>query len=264
MRTLVSALAVLTLVASVSVAALRYGTASGERGAVVIVEPRAHANFRAVLDNFLKVVPAEYDTLYVYHGTENKQAAQAATAGWVAAGKRVVLASVGVPNLTADGYNALLKSRGFWEGIDAEKILVVQTDAAACEMSPHSLRQFEKFGYIGCSYGQGIPTGRDSRAWGKHAYFGVGGLSFRRKSFCLRCCERAGGAGDDGTTPEDVFFSDCVADFGEPKPSPMDLAQFCTQNKFDQKSWGAHQIGKQLNAAQKKAFYAYCPAAVIT
>lgn len=262
MRILAVSALVVAASASAAAGALRCGTEgfSGERGAVVIVEPRAHPAFRAVLDNFLGVVPEEYDTLYVYHGTDNEQAAVTAAAGWVAAGKRVVLASVGVPNLTAGGYNALLKSCGFWEAIDAEKILVVQTDAAACEMSPHALRGFEKFGYIGCSYGKTVPVGR-GHAWGKHGYYGVGGLSFRRKSFCLQCCVRQG---DDGTTPEDVFFSDCVADFGNPKPTTADLAQFCTQNSFDEKSWGAHQIGKQLPAAQKKAFYAYCKASVIT
>lgn len=235
---------------------------SEEGGCVLIVEPRAHENFGAVLEAFLRVVPSGYDSLFVYHGTENGDFAREAAKAWTDAGKRVVFRSLGVPNLDADTYNALFKRKEFWEGIDREKILVVQTDAVPCAASPHKLADFERFGYIGCSYGVDFPTGRSSDVWGNHGYYGVGGLSFRRRSFCLKCCARGEKPGEN--VAEDVFFGDGMADFGDPKPTASDLARFCTQNSFDAPSFGAHQIKKQLNPLHKKAFFAYCPLARIT
>lgn len=235
---------------------------AAERGCVLVVEPRKHENLEAALDAFLGAVPAEYDTLFVYHGKGNGAFAREAAKAWTDAGKRVVFKSLGVDNLDADSYNALFKRKEFWEGIDREKILVVQTDAVPCAASPHRLGEFEKFGYIGSSYGADFPTGRSPDVWGGRGYYGVGGLSFRRKSFCIKCCERGEKAGDDGA--EDVFFSECVADFDYPKPTAADLANFATQNSFDAPSFGAHQINKQLDPKQKDAFFAYCSLARIT
>jgi hypothetical protein len=258
-------LAVAIVVAVVASALISRGRREGfsaERGCVLIVEPRKHENFSKVLDAFLEVVPSEYDTLYVYHGTDNEDFARAAAAGWFFAGKRVVFKPLGVSNLDADTYNSLFKKEDFWRGIDREKILVVQTDAVPCPASPYRLGEFERFGYIGSSYGKEFPTGRTSDVWDGHGYYGVGGLSFRRRSFCMRCCARGEKPGENSA--EDVFFGDGMADFDGPKPTADDLAKFATQNSFDFPSWGAHQIGQQLDSKHKKNFYEYCPLARIT
>ena len=259
-------LLVLAIVAAIVASALvsrgRREGFSSEKGCVLIVEPRKHENFAKVLDAFLDVVPNDYDTLYVFHGTDNEDFARAAAAGWFFAGKRVVCKPLGVSNLDADTYNSLFKKGDFWNGIDREKILVVQTDAVPCTASPYKLGDFERFGYIGSSYGVDFPTGRSPDVWENHGYYGVGGLSFRRRSFCLKCCARGEKPGDD--VAEDVFFGDGVADLAVHKPTAMDLARFCTQGSFDAKSFGAHQIGKQLNREHKKAFFEYCPLARIT
>jgi hypothetical protein len=235
---------------------------SAEGGCVLIVEPRKHENFKAVLDAFLRAVPDDYDTLFVYHGVANGDFARAAAGSWIGAGKRVVFRPLGVSDLDAETYNALFKRGDFWRGIDREKILVVQTDAVPCPSSPYKLSDFEHFGYIGCSYGVEFPTGRSSDVWNGHGFYGVGGLSFRRRSFCLKCCARGEKPGENAA--EDVFFGDGVADLAAHKPTPSDLARFCTQNSFDAKSFGAHQIGKQLNREHRNAFFEYCPLARIT
>lgn len=227
--------------------------AADDDGAVVIVEPRAHPNFRYVLELFRDRVPASW-SLYVFHGSTNGAAARAAADGWVRTGRKVEFHDLGVDNLNAAQYNALFKSVKFWEMMQEEDLLIVQTDAVPCSSSPYPLSKFRKFPYIGCAYtGQ---VGRDTY-WEQYGFFGSGGLSFRKRSFALRCAKAYPPL--HAPEAEDVTFGECVAEFGAPKPTARDLSEFCTQNSFLAPSWGAHQVAQQLPADQKPAFRGYCP-----
>lgn len=118
-----------------------------EARAMVIVEPRAHPRLCAVLANFDALVPPAYD-LYVFHGPAATDHARKCSAP-VAARRRVVLLPLDTGSLDADGYNALLRSPSFWQRINAELVLVFQTDTVLCGASQWSIANFEHLDYIG-------------------------------------------------------------------------------------------------------------------
>lgn len=231
----------------------------GSGGCVAIVEPRKHPRFKETLDLFLERVPGDW-SLYVFCGTDNETFARDAAKSWFERGRTVEIANLGVSNLNADLYNKLFKTKTFWQRFREETILVVQTDAVPCASSSIDIDYFvdKGFGYIGCAYGNKV--GKNTY-WEDHSFYGVGGLSLRRKSFALKVCD----AFPPGTSPdaEDVAFSDGVDLFSSeyPVPEAGDLLDFCAQNASRPgRSWGAHQIAKQLPNSEKKPFYEYCPA----
>jgi hypothetical protein len=224
--------------------------------AMVIVEPRRHEKLGDVLENFDAGVDVSYD-LYIFHGKSAGEYAREA-ARRVTSGRRVEFVRLDVDTLDANGYNALLKSSWFYNAINAENILVFQTDAVACLNPSLSLASFEKYGYIGCSVDHRIGPGAH---WGPtNSFYGVGGLSFRKKSSALACLRAKRPA---ATFPEDVFFSNCVEQgFGQKPPDAATVQTFCTQNTFGKQSWGAHKPAL-LEKSHTKAFLEYCPSARI-
>lgn len=219
--------------------------------AMVIVEPRRHPHLPYVLRNFDANVPPHYD-LYVFHGASHAEFARQCVRGLR---RRAVLVPLDVDTMGADGYNALLKSRALWDAIDAEHVLVFQSDAVLCSKSKETLKNFEHLGYVGCAYD--ARAGRGTH-WKPHAFWGVGGLSFHRKSAVLTCLARSQ---HPPWFAEDVFFSDCVDEGVGQRPQPADLPRFCSQNTFLAQSFGAHKVHAMMRPRDKARFLEYCPEA---
>ena len=226
------------------------GAIGGNRGAMVIVEPRAHPDLRRVLQNFDLLGPAGYNII-IFHGKSHRQHAMRAAAGL---SRQVTLHALSVDNLGPDEYSALLKSASFWKRVLHENILVFQTDTALCGASPHKVQEFEDLGYAGAAY-DSTGIGRGSH-WGADAFYGVGGLSFRKRSAMLECIA----ATPDIGQPEDVFFSNCVDSRVDKPRDAAQLSAFCTQSSFSQPSLGAHKTSL-LHERHKEAFLSYCPEA---
>ena len=232
------------------------GTATGS--AMVIVEPRRHRHLQHVLDNFDANVPPHYD-LYVFHGKSSGDFARAAAAGVVGRRRRrVVLVPLDTDNLSVDEYNALLKDPArFWSHIDAENVLLFQTDAIMCSKTEHKLADFEHLGYVGCAYS--TRAGRGTH-WGSRAYWGVGGLSFRKKSAALECLAKMPHQPADA---EDVFYSECVeAGYGQRPRDGVQLSQFCSQAQMNHKSLGGHRVKDGMDPGARARFVDYCPEAL--
>ena len=246
------------LVGVIMVLALVWGAyrwSAYSHNALVIVEPREHPLLKYVIDNFDKRMDSSWD-LYVFHGASMRKYAETATEDVKKRGKRrIFLISLDTDNLKPDEYNDLFKKTSFWDQVWAENILVFQTDTAICSASPYKIGDFMKYDYIGCAGGKS-EIGKDAY-WGG-TFYGVGGLSFRKKSFMQKCiAERPAVAKGYA---EDVFFSECVEAFGVKPESADVLNAFCTQNESHALSFGAHKT-RNLKGGDKKTFYKYCPAA---
>ena len=230
---------------------MRQTRKAGKGKAMIIVEPRRHPRLQQTLENFDSVMDKSWD-LYVFYGKGGGDYARKAAAS--VTGRRVFLEALSVKNLTADEYNELFKQTGFWNKIRAENILVFQTDAALCASSKKKIEDFMRFDYIGCSNGFTVGPRKE---WGGNSYYGIGGLSFRKKSFTLQCIRSKPKILN--RFPEDVFFGNCVEKAGT-KPTTRDLQQFCSQGRYDANSFGAHKISWMKKSHTRK-FLKYCPAA---
>jgi hypothetical protein len=229
--------------------------------AMVIVEPRKHALLKDIINNFNEKMDASWD-LHVFHGTLNGSHANDAVKE-ARTKRNVYLHTIGVDNLNAAQYNQLFKQLSFWDTIPSENILVFQTDSVLCDTN---IEDFTHFDYIGCSYNDyTIGTHAVPRNWrGGNKYrsfYGIGGLSFRKKSFMEACIRALPNIPDDYA--EDVFFSECVAKDGNSRPPNAGiLASFCAQHSFPRESLGVHKP-VTMSAAEKKKMVAYCPSAAM-
>jgi hypothetical protein len=231
-------------------------TRKKHKNAMLIVEPRRHPALKTVLENFDEHMDPSWD-LYVFHGKSAKAFAKKASQGITK--RKVILIPLKTNNLTVDAYNALLKSRSFIHKIKAENILLFQTDAALCNKSPYMIDKFTKYNYIGCPYNDHKIGTSDTNGWGKNNFYGVGGLSFRKKSFMLSCIKKNPTISQK--FPEDVFYSNCVAKTRKKPKSALILTKFCTQGHFINKSFGAHKTRHMLRKSDRKRFTRYCPKA---
>lgn len=232
---------------------------------MVIVEPRAHPLLEPVIKNFHETMPTEWD-LYVFHGKSHAEFAANATKG--IQGRKVILKALEMDNLTANQYNELFLRKKFWEPVDAEDILIFQTDTALCGKVP--IDDFLNYSYIGCAYTNTVIG--PNTAWGKNPFYGVGGLSLRKKSFMMKCIDTLL---PDPTQPfkvegkpsdaEDVAFSWCAEHLpGAKKPeSAQTIANFCAQNSLHAyPPFGIHKTNHEFKG-DKQELFKVCPAAQI-
>lgn len=226
--------------------------------AIVIVEPRKHKLLEQVIDNFHNIMDESWD-LYLFYGKSHEEFANDATKK--IHGRNKFLIPLETDNLTADEYNKLFKDISFWDNVKAEHILVFQTDTILCKNSFYKIENFMKYNYIGCPYNNTY-IGRNSNVWGEeNNFYGIGGLSFRKKSFMIDCINKH--INIDPVFPEDVLFSNCVADTENKPESAEILNKFCTQFEGFNKSFGVHKptylANKKIILNNKQPFSEYCP-----
>jgi len=227
--------------------------------AMIIVEPRMHEHLSRVLLNFDSAVDTTWD-LYIFHGSGKKHGdhAKAAVAG-IEGHRNVFFCDLGTKNLNANQYNRLFKQASFWNRVHAENILVFQTDAAVCKNTKFKIEDFMDLDYIGCASSmRGLGT--DGNVWDKNNYYGVGGLSFRKKSFMMDAIQS--NRNIDRNFPEDVFFSNHVAMSNKRPKDVQRLHNFCAQNYYVTDSWGSHKVDVMFAGTNKKDFQDYCPESI--
>jgi hypothetical protein len=128
-------------------------------------------------------------------------------------------------------------------------------------MSKFTIEDFMKYDYIGCaSFNRGI--GNKRNIWGDYlgknnSFYGIGGLSFRKNSFQKQSILKH--IGIDPHTPEDIFYSNCVEDSPNKPESYKVLSDFCTQDSFASRSFGAHKMYASLSEKELESFYQFCP-----
>jgi Protein of unknown function (DUF5672) len=233
--------------------------------ALLIVEPRRHELLRYSLHNVHSIMPPEYD-LYIFHGHSNaKYVREQAT--MLREGRRVFYRALNdsTAAFTQEQYNLLFKNVTFWGEIHAEDVLVFQTDSVLCANSPFRIHNFEHYSYIGCSLGETYGPAFDY--WGGNAFYGVGGLTFRKKSFHLDCIRRYASA-YPASFAEDVFFSACLQKGHGHKPENATvLNRFCSQATATEPSFAAHKISDEMlwwNPHDIPKLLKHCPEALAT
>jgi len=183
------------------------------RAVVLLIEPRADPRIEFVLRAWAHVLgtaaPRKWG-LVVAHGTENVEHVRDIVSSFRAP---AALLNVGVADLKGR-YNGLLTDDAFWAKIPNENILLVQTDTlplGARGLGAKGDWGFTQFDYVGAPWWARcplsgfpfvpwdahpavyepafVPEGHAMRELAPH-YVGNGGLSFRKRSAMIACCER--------------------------------------------------------------------------
>ena len=151
-------------------------------------------------------------------------------------------------NMTANTYSDMLTTSEFWDKIDAENILIFQTDSAMCKKPKYDIEYYIKggYGYIGAPIKHEIDVGKKSAQ--------NGGFSFRKKSLMIKAIKTK--KRNENTFPEDMWFSVLKKDITN--PAPFDIANsFSIETIFNEQPFGFHKIWEYNNDLNK--LYPTCP-----
>lgn len=228
---------------------------------VMMVEPRTNENFKTILESVERTIDPSW-TFYFFGTNRNEKEINQFFKN---SKRKLVFQHIPKKYMktpTYVNYNRMFTEPDLWDMIDAENILVVQTDVGMCDHKTEKLDSFTHYPYIGCAYSD--EEGENN--WWKDTYkdahfYGVGGMSFRKKSFIMECLKTNP---NTKGIPEDVYFSTCLGKLqGAPKPNSKDMHKFCAQSDYsgDIKSLGVHKPTLIHNNKQKKILLADCPIA---
>jgi hypothetical protein len=148
------------------------------------------------------------------------------------------------------GYtSSLLTNITFWRLVKGEKILFFQLDSIFCSNSPHELKDFLKYDYIGAPWHPrfGIP-----------AKVGNGGFSLRSRSKLIELLSNHSYDHKYHKYHEDVWFARFLH-LVNASIAPVDIAKtFSVETIFYETPLAVHKP-KYLKAEEQKALCHACP-----
>ena len=195
----------------------------------IIVEPRKHASFSFVLENFLKILSSEWNII-IFHGRLNNEYVNNIILNKLDHYKdRISTINLNVENLKPSEYSFLFKQNFFYNKIPTETFLVFQTDTIIFEKNKELINIFLKYDYVGAPWGSSVK--------GINNFVGNGGLSLRKKSKMLEIIKNDI---DKYNLPEDVYFS-CTDKVKLFKPSKEEAKLFSVEYLFSGVTFGTHQ-----------------------
>ena len=97
-------------------------------------EPRKHKALKFVLENFISILPEEWD-IQINHGTKNidyikKIVDESEIISKANSNGRFLLYNLGVENMTHEGESNLLRTEAFWDNVDGDLLAIVQNTIA--------------------------------------------------------------------------------------------------------------------------------------
>jgi len=209
----------------------------------VIMEPRKD-NLVLVINNFKTKLP-DNAHIQVYHGTHNKGLLEIIFKDDINSGK-ISLWNMGVDNLNIQSYSLIFTSKEFWDTIQAEKVLIFQTDAITCSESNIDLSKFYKYSFVGAPLPKHVCLLIQLLFLCKsyyipHSLFFTGGLSYRTKSSALKVIKEYPW---DHKVPEDIWFCAFIEKVGGLLPERNIAREFSYESEYLPQNivpWGLHK-----------------------
>lgn len=213
----------------------------------LIVETRDHHNLVPVIRTVRERLPEIH--VYVFHGQSNEQSLKDAFGG----DTKVSLLRIESDNLTIRQYNYILTRPELWSNLNAQNILVFQTDSVIFSNSKVNIYDYIEYDYVGAPWSN-ISEGQFSDMvrfikMRTGAHVGNGGLSLRRRKKMLEAVSTYPYI----TSPhlnEDVYFNWALRELPNAKmPTVQISAQlFYETVDADELPFGAHRFVPEKHA----------------
>ncbi len=205
-------------------------------GSGLIIEPRKHPALKLVISNALEKLPTNWE-IVVVHGTNNGVWMREVLSNLPEYDKRIRLHQIPHINLNIREYSRVMTSTMIWNLPKYENVLVFQTDSFILDKSPHKLKDFMSYSFVGAPW----PCIRHQDK------IGNGGFSFRKKSACLDAIKNC----KFNRHPEDYFFIRYFNRHKKYKVSPFHIARaFSVERIFYETPFGIHKCWEYLTPSQ--------------
>ena len=210
--------------------------------AIVIVERRCHPNLEFCIKN--AVYFARGFSLYIFCSYANLEFVKTICGNQKDSVHIIpVFETIGTPEEGKEVYNKLLCDKEFWNRIQADVCLMIETDSYLRAPLPESIFEYD---YVASKW----PWLRDEP--------GGGGLSIRKRSMMLDICERTEGPVD---IMQDSFTSNGVIAHGYTYPSWEESERYFSEGGYFPQACGVHQwwtfIGQLDSATLQTIVNAY-------
>lgn len=216
------------------------------RKVAFITEPRKHRALKFVLENFMSILPEEWDFV-INHGTDNLDYIKSIIdnsyiVSKVSSKNRIRFNNLNVQNLQHEDESFLSKTEKFWDELEGDLLLKFECDTILCPNSEYKVSDFEKHDFIGGYWGSQLyqplddlypkskPGGAYSAPYnGPQALPMNGALSLRKSGVMIDIIRNHL---DEYTTSgkpyaDDYFFSEYVT-----KPTTRDVLNFSIDNGY--------------------------------
>ena len=180
--------------------------------AAVIVETRTNPLLEYSVKNALHYLKESW-SLYIFHGYENEEYVKELSETI----ENINFINLCTDTLTINDYNNLLTKPLFWNAIDAEHVLIFQTDSI---MFRSGIESYMPFDYIGAPW-------RDGRV-------GNGGFSLRKKSKMLNIIKEY--SRPEWENEDEYFSRHC-----KNKPNCKMASSFCVEHVNNSNPLATHQ-----------------------
>mmetsp|Transcript_79851 Transcript_79851/g.140925 ORF Transcript_79851/g.140925 Transcript_79851/m.140925 type:complete len:469 (-) Transcript_79851:383-1789(-) len=221
-----------------------------ELHSAIILESRAEQHLTKVIQHYMDRLPPEV-YFFVFHGPDNAKLLSNTFQQQIKTGKMLLFNLK--TNVSKYDYQWTFLNMNFWEKIAGNNILVFQSDTALCKNSPHTIKEFLMWDYVGApctKFRFGGNTAMEkimrkklpTKRW-KDVHYN-GGLSLRKRSKMLEALSFHMRFG----TPipwhiyEDVFFTSRMWSGRKMMiPWPNIARRFCFEYNFYPTPLGIHK-----------------------
>lgn len=209
-----------------------------------IIEPRQHLALQFVINNMVQNLDERWKIL-VFHGLKNEDYVQNIIVKDDIINKnkdRIKLVQMNVDNLTKMEASNMLCKESFYDHIDTEMFLMLQTDAMISSVCKNLVYNYMNYDFVGAPW--------------QNECIGNGGLSLRRKSKMLEIIRFHP---NDTELPEDVYFSSTYEnEMNIKKPTYEEATHFSIEKCYNGPAFGIHGCWGILSQNTLKSINEFC------
>ena len=205
---------------------------------LVIIEPRKHSHLSGVLKNIVSKIDNNW-SMTIFHSSTNYYYLK----NIVGENTNIKFINICVDNITISQYSKILLTVSFWENLNAQTILIFQTDTL---IRKNNINEYLEYDYIGAPWLKLQKNDENILL-----DIGNGGLSIRNRLKCIYLLEKYENYIKKYIKHEDMFFSIFFKKENFNIPEYCDAMRFSSEQVFSTAT-GLHKSYLYMNTYELK------------